>query len=1015
MARDITVTFEDGTQHVYRNAPDDITPDAVTERAKRDFGKAVTALDGGRGGAPEQPAAAVPQPVEPQPAEPEAPVGQIPGPAPGQVAPPAFEPPTPMTTGGTVGGIFRGAALPLAGAAAGQLMAGTPGALAGGAAGVLAPVVADPLISAFNRVFGTDLPSASSAFQDLLTRAGVQVPRASGERFAQEATTGVAAGVTVPAQAARIAQAVSAGTRAAPVVAPIAEAVRVSGMGPTGAGGVPGRAGLGARVGAGATSGMIGAAPVAESPTDVAVGGVAGGAMTPLAAVGGDMLRATGQLAQTVIQPAATTAGRQIFRDIGGTVGAAERAIESIRAGSQVPMTPGFRPTLPEIIVAGGGEAPTALAVRAERIAGASAEMAQDIARRMNERAGALQAQLARVNQQIDQQGAVLRKEELDKLTVARDALRDQLEREGAAAEQALRSVSQRLPAGQQEPGTPLAKRLDELTELTRREQVDPRYETAKRLGGATPNIEVTPIIAAVEDVLGKPIHTFNSTTGPRVARILQREIPRPDVPPGSAVDPNAPLPTQNVFATLRVAHDIRSAVNDELASAYRAGDEVRARSLMEIKSAIDEAIDGAPALAKEAKDAYREANKYYSEVFKPRFGEQQAGLILADTTFGRTKIMPSNIVDAFTRTTDGAKQFVRTFAGDPQAYADLRQGILGKYRLATVNAKTGMVDEAKSAQFLQDNAEVLSILENNGLRIRGQIENFQESARLTSEYMQGLKSRIKGFEDKSNDAFLDYITSDPARMQRVLRNADDQTKEIVRGVIATRLNNMLTKTAEGVPLTEADTLRVLSTLYDSTGNLKGAYKLALGDDLARQFRERALGLRSIISASKSPIVDKPNAIAPLLRKQDYTPEQLTNLQVVVNDIERAKRIAAAAADARKSPKPSGRDVFEEEAEGAPFRPDKINLLDRTYTIFRNTYLSLQDRMSPKVAAELSNMIYNHPEAAVKALQEEVRRAQRVAKPAGLSRIAPVTSGIQAGGLSSTMQFVPEPQPEPQQ
>ena len=1010
MARDITVTFEDGTQHVYRNAPDDITPDAVTARAQRDFGKTVTALDGGRGAAPQEPAAAAPQP-----AEPEAPAGQIPGAAPGQVAPPAFEPPAPMTTGGTVGGIFRGAALPLAGAAAGQRMAGTPGAVAGGAAGVLAPVVADPLISAFNRVFGTDLPSASSAFQDLLTRVGVQVPSAPGERFAQEATTGVAAGATVPAQAARIAQAVSAGTRAAPVVAPIAEAVRVSGMGPTGAGGVSGRAGLGTRVGAGATAGMIGAAPVAESPADVAVGGVAGGAMTPLAAVGGDMLRATGQLAQTMLQPAATTAGRQMFRDIGGTVGAAERAIESIRAGTQAPVTPGFRLTLPEIIVAGGGEPPGALALRAERIAGVSDDVAKDIARRMNERAGALQAQLARVNQQIDQQGAVLRKEELDRLTVARDALRDQLEREGAAAEQALRSVSQRLPAGQQEAGTPLTKRLEELAELTRREQVDPRYETAKRLGGTTPNIEVTPIIAAVEDVLGKPIHTFNPTTGPRIARILQREIPRPDVPPGSVVDPNAPLPTQNVFATLRVAHDIRSAVNDEIASAYRAGNDVRASSLMEIKSAIDKAIDGAPALSQEAKDAYREANKYYSEVFRPRFGEQQAGMMLRDTTFGRTQIMPSNVVDAFTSTTDGAKQFVRTFAGDPQAYADLRQGLLGKYRLAAVDSKTQMVDEARSAKFLQDNAEVLDILENNGLRIRGQIQNFQESARLTNEYMQGLKSRVKGFEEKSNEAFLDYITSDPARMQRVLRGADDQTREIVRNVIATRLNNMLMKTAEGVPLTEADTLRVLSTLYDSTGNLKGAYKLALGNDLANQFRERALGLRSVIAASKNPIVDRPNAIAPLLRKQDYTPEQLTNLQVVVNDIERAKRIADAAADARKAARPPGRNILAEEAEGAPFRPDKINWLSHTYTILRNTYLNLQDRMSPKVAAELSNMIYNHPEAAIKALQDEVRRAQRVARPAGVSRVAPAVSGIQAGGLSSTMQFVPEPQPEPQQ
>lgn len=49
MARDITVTFDDGTQHVYRGAPDDITPDAVQQRASREFGKAVQHLDGGRG------------------------------------------------------------------------------------------------------------------------------------------------------------------------------------------------------------------------------------------------------------------------------------------------------------------------------------------------------------------------------------------------------------------------------------------------------------------------------------------------------------------------------------------------------------------------------------------------------------------------------------------------------------------------------------------------------------------------------------------------------------------------------------------------------------------------------------------------------------------------------------------------------------------------------------------------------------------------------------------------------
>ena len=48
MARNITVTFDDGTTHVYQNAPDDITPDQVQQRAQSDFGKNITALDGGR-------------------------------------------------------------------------------------------------------------------------------------------------------------------------------------------------------------------------------------------------------------------------------------------------------------------------------------------------------------------------------------------------------------------------------------------------------------------------------------------------------------------------------------------------------------------------------------------------------------------------------------------------------------------------------------------------------------------------------------------------------------------------------------------------------------------------------------------------------------------------------------------------------------------------------------------------------------------------------------------------------
>jgi len=52
MPRNITVTFADGSTHVYQGAPDNVTPDQVSARAAKEFGKPVKALDGGRGAAP---------------------------------------------------------------------------------------------------------------------------------------------------------------------------------------------------------------------------------------------------------------------------------------------------------------------------------------------------------------------------------------------------------------------------------------------------------------------------------------------------------------------------------------------------------------------------------------------------------------------------------------------------------------------------------------------------------------------------------------------------------------------------------------------------------------------------------------------------------------------------------------------------------------------------------------------------------------------------------------------------
>lgn len=48
MPRNIKVTFDDGSEHIYQNAPDSITPQQVNERAQRDFGKSIVNIDGGK-------------------------------------------------------------------------------------------------------------------------------------------------------------------------------------------------------------------------------------------------------------------------------------------------------------------------------------------------------------------------------------------------------------------------------------------------------------------------------------------------------------------------------------------------------------------------------------------------------------------------------------------------------------------------------------------------------------------------------------------------------------------------------------------------------------------------------------------------------------------------------------------------------------------------------------------------------------------------------------------------------
>jgi hypothetical protein len=101
------------------------------------------------------------------------------------------------TTEGVVGAITRGLAPIAAGAviggAAGLPIGGVgaiPGAIAGAGVAGVSTLVADPIVSAVNSLFGTQYTMPSQAMEDLLTRAGVAKPKSEAERILQSTVQG---------------------------------------------------------------------------------------------------------------------------------------------------------------------------------------------------------------------------------------------------------------------------------------------------------------------------------------------------------------------------------------------------------------------------------------------------------------------------------------------------------------------------------------------------------------------------------------------------------------------------------------------------------------------------------------------------------------------------------------------------------------------------------------------------------------------------------------------------------
>lgn len=175
------------------------------------------------------------------------------------------------TTQGVLGAITRGAAPIAAGAALGAIagapfagVGAIPSAIAGAGAAAGATFVADPLVGAFNNLFGTNFTMPTQAIEDLLTKAGVAKPKTAAERILQSTVSG-AAGAAGIAGAGRAIQAAAAPASVTREVGrqlgaqPVAQVAGGAGGGAAGGGAREAELGTGAELAATLVGGVAGA------------------------------------------------------------------------------------------------------------------------------------------------------------------------------------------------------------------------------------------------------------------------------------------------------------------------------------------------------------------------------------------------------------------------------------------------------------------------------------------------------------------------------------------------------------------------------------------------------------------------------------------------------------------------------------------------------------------------------------------------------------------------------------
>ena len=722
------------------------------------------------------------------------------------------------------------------------------------------------------------------------------------------------------------------------------------------------------RQGARAAGGMGATLPTAAvfDPNNVALDTLIGAGIPIGVAAGGVGLRKAGDFFGSMFMPE-RTAANALVRASGG-----DDLVNMLKGTQNLETTPGFVPTFAERQAAFGQNNPTIAALE-QALPGASNQVNRQIYDDTARRVKALQDQIDRITDEVRTQANALapsaagaKQDVLASLQAELQATKTTLAQQEAALTGNLGS------RGQLAPGKEIAERGAELKKEVRKQVIDPAYQDAYTKAGGMEAIDPSPLATKAEEIFGMPLSDV-----PRGTSFTATEfalLPR---------DANGAL----LPITLERADKLRKAINLDSAAASSstgAAAATQLRGITALHKEIDDAVmsSGLPA---EAKTAYSAALQKYRTEFVPRFKTGLQVDLLGNTRKNVPRLIPDNVTNKIIANESGAAEFQAMFRGDPQANRSLQMGIEDLYERQLAKGP----DAAEA--WLTSHKKVFDDLEAAGVPVRQNMVQMQQQAQKLAQGYDELNALRTKFGDKNPDELIDTLMSSSANLEKGLSAMGPSGRLAFGEEVSGRAMDLVNK---------GSTKEAVEYLTKN----KALLERALTPSKYKELMDTANWAHEINLVGKQ--VPKLPKQTEVTLSQNYTPEQLTDLQLVANDLRRAKQVETNARFGSQVSTPNPEKIATEAAAGAAVSAANApTMLSTEYTVARQVWKQLEGRVNARTAVVLARWMYQNPDAALEELAKAQARAQRNVGGA----VGATVNRLAIGGVASSQNALAEP------